>query len=441
MNLKDWIKLCLEVKRWCFLFVIGILLLIAGACPILNNVLEHNVLFNYYFIYLLIGIVFIMIALKRGFLSIVNLINKYDNDFNYNKIKIYEKRILNKGPKVVVIGGGTGLSVLLRGLKRFTSNITAVVTVADDGGGSGILREDLGMLPPGDIRNCILALADTEPIMEKLMQYRFEEGQLKGQSFGNLLIAAMNGISDNFEEAIRKINEVLAVTGKVLPVTLEDITLYAKLKNGKVIKGESQIPIKVKETESEIDKVFIKPDGAKPLYEAIEEILNADIVILGPGSLYTSIIPNLLVSDINKALKKSSAIKVYVTNVMTQPGETDGYGVWDHVEAIITHVKHSVIDYVFVNNEEIPKDVLDKYVMDGAEPIRLSKIDSKTLYKKGIKVVEGSFIDIKKQYIRHDAYKLSEMLTKLILKENDTIDKNKSVDHNFYHDKLNKAEN
>nr|WP_243116677.1 YvcK family protein [Marinisporobacter balticus] len=332
--------------------------------------------------------------------------------------KMVEKRILNKGPKVVVIGGGTGLSILLRGLKKFTSNITAIVTVADDGGGSGVLREDLGMLPPGDIRNCILALANTEPIMEKLMQYRFEEGQLKGQSFGNLFIAAMNGISDNFEEAIRKMNEVLAVTGKVLPVTIEDITLYAKLKNGKVIKGESQIPIKVKEMESEIDKVFIKPDGVIPLDESIEAILNADVIILGPGSLYTSVIPNLLIDDVSKALRKSVAPKVYAANVMTQPGETDGYGVLKHVEAIIAHLKCQMIDYVFVNNEEIPLAVLKKYVMDGAKPITISKEERSLLYKKDIKVIEGSFVDIKKDYIRHDADKLSEMIIKLVLKRN-----------------------
>ena len=204
--------------------------------------------------------------------------------------RIYDKKFLSRGPKVVVIGGGTGLSVLLRGLKLFTSNITAIVTVADDGGSSGKLREDLGMLPPGDIRNCILALADMEPTMEQLLQHRFEEGDLKGQNFGNLLIASMNDISGNFEEAIKKISDVLAVTGKVLPVTLKDITLYARLENGVVIKGESNIPEKSLELNSPIENIFIKPKNAKAVKEAVDAIYDADIVLLGPGSLYTSVI-------------------------------------------------------------------------------------------------------------------------------------------------------
>lgn len=324
-----------------------------------------------------------------------------------------EKRILSRGPKIVVSGGGTGLSVLLRGVKSYTSNITAIVTVADDGGGSGILREDLGMLPPGDIRSCILALADTEPIMEQLLQYRFEEGSLKGQCFGNLLIAAMNGISNNFEEAIRKINDVLAVTGKVLPVTLEDVTLYATLKNGEIIKGESQIPIKVKEINSGIARIFIEPQDARPLTEAILAIEQADIIILGPGSLYTSVLPNLLVKDISLAIKNSNAIKVYVTNVMTQPGETDDYGVWQHIKAIIDHVGDNIVDYVLVNNEEIPIDVLDKYAMDGATAVILSEADRRMLSENKIKIIEMPLVDVKKHYIRHDANKLCQTIVQL----------------------------
>ncbi|HHY90689.1 MAG TPA: YvcK family protein [Clostridiales bacterium] len=336
------------------------------------------------------------------------------NQCNRMEQKLREKKILENAPKVVAVGGGTGLSVLLRGLKKYTSNITAIVTVADDGGGSGVLREDLGMLPPGDIRNCILALADTEPIMEQLLQYRFQEGTLKGQSFGNLLIAAMNGISDSFEEAIRKISDVLAVTGEVLPVTLEDVILYAKLKNGVIVKGESQIPQKVKELRSGIEEVFLHPEDAKPLEEAVEAIHRADVVILGPGSLYTSVMPNLLVADISKAIKESKALKVYAANVMTQPGETDGYGVWQHVQAIIHHMKGNAIDYVFVNNEEIPQEILRKYAVDGSKPIYLTPKDRRILMKKGIQIVEAPLIDIKKHYIRHNAYRLSEMIINLV---------------------------
>lgn len=432
MDLRDWIKPGLYIKRWFILGAIGIIFICIGIYPFIGQIWDERLMKDYW-IFLLIGILTIGIALRRGIVSILSLIitSRMDIRCKIDK-KLYEKRILNKGPKIVVIGGGTGLSVLLRGLKKYTSNITAIVTVADDGGGSGILREDLGLLPPGDIRNCILALADTEPVMERLLQYRFEEGQLKGQSFGNLLIAAMNGISsNNFEEAIRKINDVFAVTGKVLPVTLEDITLYAKLRNGKTIKGESQIPKKVKEFDSEIESVFIKPSSVKPLDESIEAIREADIVVLGPGSLYTSIIPNLMVEDIRRAIKESKSIKVYITNVMTQPGETDGYGVWEHVEAIIKHMKSQVIDYVFVNNEEISLDVLKKYVKDGAEPIRLKKGELEKLYKNGIKVKEGPFIDIKNQYIRHDADSVSDVITRLALEDEYDMNKRGKIYRNL----------
>ena len=428
MNLLDWLKPGIRIKRWLILGAVGILCIIVGFYPVVDKTIGSRLSPGYHVILFAVGILLIWAAVQKGIISILNLFDMSESSVGYKtKIdkKILEKRVLNKGPKTVVIGGGTGLSVLLRGAKSYTSNITAIVTVADDGGGSGILREDLGMLPPGDIRSCILALADTEPIMEQLLQYRFEEGSLKGQSFGNLLIAAMNGISGNFEEAIRKINDVLAVTGKVLPVTLEDVTLYAKLKNGKVIKGESQIPLKVKELDSEILQIFIKPQNAKPLNESITAILQADVVILGPGSLYTSVLPNLLVQDITRAIESSSAIKVYVTNVMTQPGETDGYGVWQHVQAIIDHVGCRLVDYILVNNEEIPVKVLEKYVLDGATPVMLSGEDRQLLMDNGIKIIESPLVDVKKHYIRHDADKLCQIITRLALDHKYAEDKNR----------------
>ncbi len=331
-----------------------------------------------------------------------------------NKL-FYKEKVLVKGPKIVVIGGGTGLSVLLRGLKEYTSNITAIVTVADDGGGSGILREDLGMLPPGDIRSCLLALANTEPSMEKLLQYRFTEGKLKGQSFGNLFIAAMNEIHGNFEVAIKEMSNVLAVTGKVLPMTLEDVKLYAKLKNGYVIEGESNIPDKNKEIGSEIDYVFIKPKKVYPLDEAVKAIEEADCIVLGPGSLYTSVIPNLLVRDIVKHIENSNAIRVYVPNVMTQPGETDGYNVLNHIEAIIKHAKKEIIDYVITNIEDIPEETLKKYFEDGAKPVIITEKEEEILEEMNIKVVKDNLIDVKKNYIRHDAIKLSQIIVELVI--------------------------
>ena len=317
----------------------------------------------------------------------------------------------NNEAKVVVIGGGTGLSTMLRGLKQYTSHITAIVTVGDDGGGSGKLREDLGMLPPGDIRNCILALADTEPLMEDLLQYRFTEGSLKGQCFGNLFLAAMVGISENFEDAVQKMSSVLAVKGKVLPVTLDDMKLIAELENGEIIEGESKIPSEVIVRKTRIKKIAIKPIDAKPLEEAIKAINNADVIIMGPGSLYTSIIPNLLVKGIPEAICKSPAKKVYISNVMTQPGETDGFKVSNHLKVLMDYGVAESIDYVIANNGIIPPDIKEKYAKENAE---LVVLDYENISNLNVNVIEADLIKITKRYVKHNAEKLAELIMKNI---------------------------
>ena len=259
-NVIKWLKPGLYIKRWAFVGVLGVLIFALGFS-------RMSILF------MLTGVVFMGVGVRKSFTSILEVVCKNRSYADVSKDHInkllYRDRILNKRPKIVVIGGGTGLSVLLRGLKEHTTNITAIVTVADDGGGSGVLREDLGMLPPGDIRSCILALANTEPSMEKILQYRFKEGSLKGQSFGNLFMAAMNEAYGNFERAVKEMSNVLAVTGKVLPMTLENVTLYAKLESGDVITGESNIPEKNAELDSRIENVFLKPRNPKPLVESI----------------------------------------------------------------------------------------------------------------------------------------------------------------------------
>lgn len=313
-------------------------------------------------------------------------------------------------PKVVIIGGGTGLSILLRGLKKYTPNITAIVTVADDGGGSGVLREDLGMLPPGDIRSCLLALANTEPTMEKLFQYRFDNGMLKGQSFGNLLIAALNGIYGSFEMAIKEASNVLAITGRVLPMTLEEVQLFAELEDGEIVKGESNIPFVVEKRRSKIKKMFIDPKISNPLEEGVKSIEEADLIVLGPGSLYTSVIPNLLINNIVGTIHKAKAPKLYISNVMTQLGETKGYDVMDHVNAILDHSRLDFLDYVIANTEMIPENVLKKYITDGSRPVVLEKNHREILKKKNIELIEEDLVDIEKGYIRHDSNKLSEIL-------------------------------
>lgn len=332
-------------------------------------------------------------------------------------INLKREEELSKAPKFVVIGGGTGLSILLRGLKKLTSNITAIVTVADDGGGSGKLREDLGMLPPGDIRSCILALANTEPTMEKLLQYRFTEGILKGQNFGNLFIAAMNEIYGSFEKAIKETSNVLAVTGKVLPMTLEDVKLCAVLENGDTLRGESHIPLDAIKAGSRIDYIYTEPKISYPLEESVEAINDADVIVLGPGSLYTSVIPNLLVNHIVDTIYNAKAPKVYIANVMTQPGETDGYDVLDHVNAILKHSTLDFLDYVIANREEIPMDTLEKYILDGSKPVLMGVRDEEVLKSKGIKLIGENLINIRKDYIRHDNIKLSKLLMEIAKKE------------------------
>lgn len=321
--------------------------------------------------------------------------------------------INNYQPKIVVIGGGTGLSILLRGLKGFTPNITAIVTVADDGGGSGVLREDLGMLAPGDIRSCLLALANTEPTMEKVLQYRFTEGKLKGQSFGNLFIAAMNEIYGSFELAIKEASNVLSITGKVYPMTLEDVRLHCELENGDIIEGESMIPSEALKRGCKIKRMFINPSITYPLEEAINAIKEADLIVMGPGSLYTSIVPNLLVNDLVGTIHEAKAPKVYICNVMTQPGETDGFGVLDHVEGILSHSREDFLDYVIANTEEIPEDTLSKYITDGARPVLLSLDDRAIIDSKNIKLITEGLVEIRKNYIRHDNILLSKILVEI----------------------------
>ena len=312
--------------------------------------------------------------------------------------------------RIVVIGGGTGLSVLLRGLKKVTNNITAVVTVSDDGGGSGVLREDLGMLPPGDIRSCILALSNKEPILQELFQYRFPEGRLKNQNFGNLMIAAMTGISDNFEEAVKKISDIFAITGKVLPVTIDDVELIATLKDGTRVVGESNIPYSAVKKKSPIQSLGIVPEDVKVLPEVLAEIEQADVIVIGPGSLYTSIASNLLMEELRECIKNSKGRVAYIGNVMTQLGETDGFGLKDHIKVVETYLGDGIIDTVYANNGNVDEAILSKYAIEEAVPVIVTSEDEAYCKEKNIELIQDDFLEIKKGYLRHDAEKLARRL-------------------------------
>lgn len=316
--------------------------------------------------------------------------------------------------KVVVIGGGSGASTILPGFKNYTSKITAIIAVTDDGGSTGRLRHDLGIIAPGDIRNCLVSLANTDKYMKKLFDYRFEVGELKGHSFGNIFIAAMNGVFNDFGKAIYKTAEILSITGRVLPVTLENTSLIAQLENGKLVKGESQIPDFVEKENSRIRRVFIDPFNVELFEDVKNDINEADVIVLGPGSLYTSVIPNLLAKDMVKLIQNSDAKVIYVVNAVTQKGETKGYSVMDHFNAIITHGAEGMVDAIVVNNGKVDLKLEKIYENTGSELIYLTDSERKHFKYLGVDIIEDDFISIINNQIRHNTEKISKTIMEYI---------------------------
>ncbi len=310
-------------------------------------------------------------------------------------------------PRIVVIGGGTGLSVMLRGLKEKPLDITAIVTVADDGGSSGILRSELQMPPPGDIRNVLNALADVEPMLSRMLEYRFTAGNgLAGHSLGNLILAAMHDITGDFVSGIKALSRGLAERGRVLPTANQAIVLKAEMQDGTIVEGESKIPL----VGGRIKRVFLEPDNVEPLPEVLEAIRETDAILVGPGSLYTSILPNLIVPGVADALVESDCLKIFICNVMTQPGETDGYSVSDHLQAVHDHVGHHLFDYVIVNNGDIPPQVESKYAEQGASAVEL---DLDEVKRRGYQVIADRLV-LFRTYLRHDAERLSHHIYQLV---------------------------
>ncbi|MDO8589469.1 MAG: YvcK family protein [Armatimonadota bacterium] len=420
-----WLYPGMKVKRWLLLIPIGVFAILVGVVFLANvNVLDYMdraAVFAYgrfgirlnqpatlipiSLASIAFGLVLIFIAIKQVIGSITSVISPQ----NKGKLAdiIYQKRYLSQGHNIVVIGGGTGLSTLLRGLKTYTSNIVAIVTVTDDGGSSGILRRDLGMAPPGDIRNCLVALADAEPLMTELFQYRFGAGGkgLEGHSFGNLLIAAMSSITGDFEKAVKETSKVLAIRGRVLPSTVTAVTLQAEMEDGTLVEGETSIA----ESPLAIRNIHLHPSNVQPLEEAIQAIGLADLIVIGPGSVYTSVIPNLLVPGIAEALHNSRAIKMYVCNVMTQHGETDHYAASDHVKAVMRHAEGRLFHYVLVNRQAPSAGLLVKYRSEGAD---LVHPDVEKVRELGFRPVLGDFIS-QTTVVRHDSEKLAEAIMRL----------------------------
>lgn len=410
-----WLIPGLQVKRWFAMIFIGSLLILLGTMIVFNM---RPVFFTMEFIRHIAerapsGIVGLAVAAlgagvffkgwQKTNLSILGL----DGEREKGSIleALYRRRKLNRGPKIVAVGGGTGLSMLLKGVKRITNNITAIVTVGDDGGSSGRLREEMGILPPGDIRNCIAALADDEDLVTKLFQYRFKTGEgLEGHSFGNLFLTALVAITGDMVSAVRESSNVLSIRGRVLPSTLDDMKLVAEMEDGRIIHGESNIP----EAKGKVKRLFTDPENCRPLPEVIEAIKEADLIILGPGSLYTSVIPNLLIKEISQEIVASNAKKMYVCNIMTQPGETDDYSVASHVNTIISHAGSNKIMEAVLINDYLPENLAEKYKLADSFPV---KLDSENVKATGVKIVSKKLIqDSKEGLVRHSSNRVARAI-------------------------------
>lgn len=426
MSSFKWLYPGMRVKRWLILVPVGLAAAIAGVVLIANiriidilgtvgselfqrfglDLRDSKTLIVLGSSLILLGLLLIFVSLRQVVRSITSVVSPEAQ----GKLAdvVFQRRYLSQGHRIVVVGGGTGLSTMLRGLKTYTSNIVAVVTVTDDGGSSGRLQREMGMLPPGDIRNCLVALADAEPLMTELFQYRFAEGPqgLDGHSFGNLLIAAMTRITGDFEEAVKETSNILAIRGRVLPSTVDSVRLQAEMEDGTFAEGETNIT----KSPAAIRHVMLHPSTINPLPETLRAIELADCIVMGPGSVYTSIVPNLLVSGIPEAIAASDALKVYVCNVMTQPGETDGFAASDHVRAVAKHTEQRVFNHVLVNQERPSQTLLEKYARENqffVEP------DVAVIREMGYRPIVGNYIS-QTDVVRHDHEKLADAILKLM---------------------------
>jgi len=419
-----WLYPNLKVKRWFLLAVLGIFLFATGFAVMNDGVaLGYAELQFREIIYRLtgsaqhtavptgavisiLGILAIILGFKNMLYSIISAVLP-DNEGRIVDT-VYAHHHLSRGPKIVVVGGGTGLSALLRGLKQYTCNLTAIVTVTDDGGSSGKLRDEMGIQPPGDMRNCLVALADTEDIMDTLFSYRFENGALEGHSLGNLLLAGLSDTFGDIQKGIEQVSKVFAIRGKVFPSTLKQVVLLADLEDGTRVSGETS----VRDTEGKIRRVYLEPSDCPPLPDALKALEEADLIVLGPGSLYTSVLPNLLVLGLREKIRKVKAPCVYVCNVMTEKGETDGYRVSDHLKAILDHCGPGFVDAVLANKGEVTAPSRKRYVQEDAVPVIT---DPKEVEQMGAKYFEAHLVQ-EGHVVRHDSDQLAKELIRLLFR-------------------------
>ena len=410
-----WFKSSNKMKRWMFLILIGILLACYGLAEILvmkeisfQEVGKVVAIFVVGFIAIVLGLIFLN---KRTLEVLIESTDeRMENKKNVNiKSLIFNKTVYDKGPNIVVIGGGTGLNTVLTGLKNYTNNLTAIVAVSDYGEGASNSRKELEMLPLGDIKDSIVSLASKEEQIGKLMNYEFKTGKLKGLNFSDIYFSAMKNITGDFEASIEKSSEIFNMIGKVMPVTLDEMKIVAELANGYIVEEKSRIPEVVSDKITKINRIMLNPSNCRPAPGVVDAIKNADCIIIGPGSLYTNVIPNLLVNGVAKAIKESTAIKVYVSNIMTEPGQTDNYSVTDHINAIIEHCGTGIIDYCIYDTGEIIPEFIKRYNLEGQDLVEqdVDKI-------KGIKFLQRNLSMISNDLIRHDPSLVASSIIELI---------------------------
>ena len=410
-----WFKSSNKMKRWMFLILIGIILSCYGMAEIIvlkeisfQEVGKIIAIFVVGFVSIVIGLIFLNKRTLEVLIESTDERMENKKNVNINSL-IFNKTVYDKGPNIVVIGGGTGLNTVLAGLKNYTSNLTAIVTVSDYGEEKTNSRKELQTLPLDDIKNSIISLAREDEQVEKLFNYEFKQGKLKGLDFSDIYFLAMKEVNGNFEDSIIKSNQVVNMVGKVIPVTLDEMKIIAELANGYIVGEKSRIPEVVSDKITKINRITISPSNCRPAPGVVEAIKNADCIVIGPGSLYTNVIPNLLINGVTKAIKESSAIKVYISNIMTEPGQTDNYSVADHLNAIIEHCGQGVVDYCIYDTGEIIPEFIKKYNLEGQDLVE-QNIDK----VKGIKFLQRNLSMIYGEHIRHDPNLVATSIIELI---------------------------
>ena len=414
-GLMQWFKASSKMKRWMLLILVGIMLACYGLAKVLvmkeisfQEVGEVIFIFVIGFVSIILGLIFLNKRTLEVLIESTDERMENKNNVNVNSL-IFNKTVYDKGPNIVVIGGGTGLNTVLSGLKQYTNNLTAIVTISDYGEMATSSRKELEVLPLDDVKDSIVSLSTKDGEMEKLFNYKFQKGRLMGLNFSDIYFSAMKDINGNFEDSVVKSNEVLNMIGRVIPVTLDEMKIVAELANGYIVEEKSRIPEVVQDKITKINRILISPTNCRPAPGVIEAIKNADCIVIGPGSLYTNVIPNLLVNGVTKALKESTAIKVYISNIMTEPGQTDNYSVSDHLNAIIEHCGNGVVDYCIYDTGEIVPEFIKKYNLEGQDLVEqdIEKV-------KGIKFLQRNLSMISGKHIRHDPSLVASSIIELI---------------------------